>query len=140
MFMKKLKDNYEEVEYSRLKIFKDVSKGNKDADIKVISLGVGVQSTAVYLMSSMEYKMPRADVAIFSDPGAEGESTYAMLKWLKSWEKENNGIPIIVTNEKNLYKDIIEQEGTDKKISLYSQLLVEWLCDNALKLIRYIQL
>ena len=98
-------------------ILKDVSKGNKEADIKVISLGVGVQSTAVYLMSSMEYKMPRADVAIFSDPGAEGESTYKLLEWLKKWQKENNGIPIVVTNEKNLYKDIIEQEGTDKKIS-----------------------
>ena len=61
--------------------------------------------------------MPRADVAIFADPGAEGESTYKLLKWLQDWKKKNDGIEILVTNEKNLYKDIIEQEGTDKKIS-----------------------
>ena len=35
------------------KVLKKYAKGNLDADLKVISLGLGVQSTAVYLMSSM---------------------------------------------------------------------------------------
>ena len=52
-------------------IFKKYAKGDIDAPLKVISLGVGIQSTAVYLMSSIGYKIPRADVAIFADPGAE---------------------------------------------------------------------
>ena len=97
-------------------IYKKYAKGDKNARLKVLSLGVGVQSTALYLMSSMGYKVPRADVAIFSDPGAESLDTYKTLKWLQKWKKQNNGIPIVVNNEKNLYKDIIEQVNTDKKI------------------------
>ena len=46
------------------------AKGNKQADLKIISLGMGVQSTAVYLMSSLKYKLEKADYAIFADPGA----------------------------------------------------------------------
>tara|TARA_Y100001963_G_scaffold24202_1_gene32485 strand:- start:384 stop:1205 length:822 start_codon:yes stop_codon:yes gene_type:complete len=83
-----------------------VAKGNKDADLKIISLGMGVQSTAVYLMSSMEYKLPRADYAVFADPQAEHPKTYEMLDWLLKWQKKNNGIEIIVNNKKNIYKDI----------------------------------
>ena len=76
----------------RKDIFKKYAKGNIDADLKVISLGMGVQSTALYLMSSMGYKVPRADVAIFSDPQAEHYKTYDMLKWLLQWQKDNDGI------------------------------------------------
>ena len=77
-----------------------VAKGNKNADLKIISLGMGVQSTAVYLMSSMEYKLPRADYAVFADPQAEHPKTYEMLDWLLEWQKKNNGIEIIVNNKK----------------------------------------
>ena len=38
--------------------------------MRIISLGLGVQSTAMYLMSSLGY-IDRADYAIFADPGAE---------------------------------------------------------------------
>jgi len=38
--------------------------------MKVISLGLGVQSTALYYMSSMG-ELPRADYAIFADTGGE---------------------------------------------------------------------
>ena len=34
--------------------------------MKVISLGLGVQSTAVYMMSSLG-RLPRADHAVFAD-------------------------------------------------------------------------
>ena len=47
-------------------IFKKYAKGDIDAPLKVISLGMGVQSTALYLMSSMGYKVPRADVVHFA--------------------------------------------------------------------------
>ena len=46
--------------------------------MKVISLGLGVQSTALYLMSSSG-AVERADYAIFSDPGAEHPKTYELL-------------------------------------------------------------
>ena len=80
---------------TREEILKSAASGNKDADLKVISLGMGVQSTALYLMSSMGYKVPRADVAVFSDPQAEHYKTYEMLKWLLKWKEDNNGIDII---------------------------------------------
>lgn len=75
--------------------------------MKVISLGLGMQSTAMYLMSSVEV-INRADYAIFADPGAEYDQTYKLLDELKKWSKKNNGIEIIVCSEKNLYNDLIE--------------------------------
>ena len=89
----------------RKDIFKKHAKGNRDTDISVISLGMGVQSTAVYLMSSMGYKLPREDVAVFADPQAEHHKTYKMLEWLLKWKEENNGIDIIVNKDNNIYKD-----------------------------------
>ena len=89
----------------RKDVFKKYAKGNIDADLKVISLGMGVQSTALYLMSSMGYKVPRADVAVFADPQAEHYKTYDMLEWLLKWQKENDGIEIIVNRDRNIYED-----------------------------------
>ena len=94
---------------TREEILKTASKGNKDAELKVISLGLGVQSTAVYLMSSMGYKnLPRADVAVFADPQAEHYKTYQILDWLLEWKEKNNGIDIIVNRERNIYNDLMK--------------------------------
>ena len=71
--------------------------------MKVISLGLGVQSTAMYLMSSLGH-IERADYAIFADPGAEHPKTYDMLEWLLAWRFLNKGIPIYV-EKKNLLRD-----------------------------------
>lgn len=77
----------------------------------VISLGLGVQSTALYYMSSMG-ELPRADFAVFADPGKEKKSTIAYLKYLKNWSRENNGIPIIINRKKNLYRDLLKSENS----------------------------
>jgi hypothetical protein len=74
--------------------------------MKVLSLGLGVQSTALYYMSSLG-ELPRLDYAIFADLGKEKKKTYEYLEYLLAWERENNGIPIIVLKEKNLYQDLI---------------------------------
>lgn len=79
--------------------------------MKVISLGVGVQSTAMYMMSSLG-RIERADHAVFADPGAELPRTYEILELLQDWAKYNNGIPIHITTEKNLYKDIVNQTNS----------------------------
>jgi len=75
-------------------------------NFKIISLGLGQQSTTLYYMSSLG-EIPRADYAIFSDPGAESKVTYAYLKGLLKWQKKNKGIPIIVTGRKSIYTDLI---------------------------------
>ena len=92
-------------------IIADITKTKIEAELKIISLGLGVQSTAVYLMSSTGV-IDRADYAIFSDPGAEHQDTYDLEKWLVSWQKKNDGIPIIVTRKKNLYKDIMQTQNS----------------------------
>lgn len=74
--------------------------------MKVISLGMGVQSTALYYMSSMG-ELPRCDYAIFADPGKEKIATMIYLARLLKWQKYNNGIPIKIINDKNLYKDLM---------------------------------
>jgi len=72
---------------------------------KIISLGLGVQSTALYYMSSLG-ELPRADMAIFADTGGEKTDTLEYLNYLLNWQKENNGIPIYVANYKNLKEDL----------------------------------
>ena len=78
--------------------------------MKVISLGMGVQSTALYLMSC-NGDLPRADYAIFADPGAEHKDTYNMLEWLLAWVEKNNGIPIIINKENNLLRDLMKKQN-----------------------------
>ena len=93
-------------------IYKKYAKGDKNALIKVISLGMGVQSTALYLMSSTGYKTTRADVAIFSDTQAEHYKTYDMLDWLLDWKEKNNGIDIIINKDYNILKDILKSQNS----------------------------
>ena len=62
--------------------------------MKIISLGLGIQSTAMYLMSSLGH-IERADYAIFADPDAELPDTYNLWSKIKLWKQKNNGIPLI---------------------------------------------
>ena len=76
--------------------------------LKFISLGLGQQSTVLYLKSSLG-ELPEVDYAIFADTGSESKPTYQYLKWLLNWQKQHNGIPIIVTGKKpSLYTDLIK--------------------------------
>lgn len=79
--------------------------------MKVISLGLGVQSTALYYMSSMG-ELPRCDYAIFADLGKEKKKTIQYLNFLQEWRQKNDGIPIIVIRKKNLYKDLLNSENS----------------------------
>ena len=74
----------------------------------IISLGVGLQSSALYFMSS-NGELPRVDYAIFADPGREKKITYRYLEFMKEWAAKNNGIPIITVDRKNLFRDMMEQ-------------------------------
>jgi hypothetical protein len=92
-----------------------VKKINKQAEgksqLKILSLGLGVQSTALYFMSSLGI-IERADYAIFADPGKESKKTYEYLKFLKKWQIENNGIPIIIRSKSNIYNDLLSGFNT----------------------------
>jgi hypothetical protein len=78
--------------------------------MKILSLGLGIQSTAVYLMSSLGY-LERVDHAVFADPDAELPDTYKLLEYILEWQKLNNGIPIHVV-KKSLYDDLLAQQNS----------------------------
>ena len=70
--------------------------------MKVISLGAGVQSTTMYLMSCAG-DLPRADLAIFADTGWEPKQVYEHLDRLKAL----NEIPIEVVSVGNIRDDAL---------------------------------
>ena len=65
--------------------------------MKVISLGAGVQSTALLLMS-IRGEIERADCAIFADTGWEPESVYAHLNRLMAYANEHDFTIHLVQN------------------------------------------
>lgn len=73
--------------------------------LKILSLGLGQQSVALYFMSCFG-DVTKFDYAIFADPGAEKRKTYEYLEFLLNWQKENNGIPIIWRKGKNITDDL----------------------------------
>ncbi len=58
------------------------------SDLTYLSLGAGVQSTAVLVMSNLGlHGCPRADVAIFADTQSEPAWVYEHLAWLTDWSE-----------------------------------------------------
>jgi 3'-phosphoadenosine 5'-phosphosulfate sulfotransferase (PAPS reductase)/FAD synthetase len=51
--------------------------------LTVISLGVGVQSSTMALMSAKGV-LPKVDCAIFADTGYEPKKVYEYLEWIKT--------------------------------------------------------
>lgn len=71
----------------------------KRKNYKVILLEMDLQSTAMYLMSSLGV-IDRADFAVFIGTGLENSEVSKYLQWLKAWSRAGNGIPILVTKRK----------------------------------------
>lgn len=61
-----------------------VSEPVEDADLRVLSLGAGVQSTTLALMAAHGLIGPMPDCAIFADTGWEPQPVYDHLDWLSS--------------------------------------------------------
>lgn len=80
---------------------------NPQRPLRVISLGAGVQSTTMYLMSCMR-EIDRADLAIFADTGWEPRGVYDHLQRLK----DLNEIPIEVVTIGSLRDDALDENKT----------------------------
>jgi len=78
--------------------------------LQIQSNGMGQQSAALYLMSCLGI-FPRLDYSIMADTGAEKEGTYKYATNLVDWIKRNNGVKLIIDQSKNLYDDIMNNEG-----------------------------
>ena len=82
---------------------------NEKFDLTYLSLGAGVQSTALFYMACHGYNgMPKIDYAVFADTGNEPEYLWPHLKRLIEIGEEFN-IPVHVCSA-----------GTDGKLIFYS--------------------
>lgn len=73
-----------------------------------LSLGAGLQSTALYLLCERgDPGFPRPDAAIFADTGAEPSYVYQHLERLK----QRDSIPILVAKPPSLEASLIDRNG-----------------------------
>jgi len=85
---------------------------------RILSLGAGVQSTCILLMSCRG-ELPKLDLAIFSDVGWEPKEVYEHFEWLRE-EAAKYGVPVVTVQNGNLRDDYLEgiQEGGPRFASL----------------------
>lgn len=76
---------------------------------RILSLGAGVQSTAIALMIH-KGEIPAIDAAIFADPKEESAATYRLLEWLINEVKSS--FPILVRSRGKLGDDLIKGNGS----------------------------
>ena len=72
---------------------------------RILSLGAGVQSTVLLLMSCRG-ELPRLDMAIFADAGWEPGPVYGHLEWLE----EVSTIPIVRVTGGNIKEDALRSQ------------------------------
>ena len=85
--------------------------------LNVISTGWGMQSSALYFMSSIGV-IPRADIAVFADTGAEHPKTLEYVEFAIDWAKRNDGIPIRVIRNRNILDDIRKSKDGNRVASI----------------------
>jgi len=86
--------------------------------LRILSLGAGVQSTAVLLMM-VHGEIPKADHVIFSDTGWEPKAVYKHLEKLEVIMAEND-IPFHKVSFGNIRQDFIESETKFATMPLYT--------------------
>lgn len=74
--------------------------------MRLLSLGAGVQSTAVLLLAC-EGVIPRFDAALFADTGWEPGAVYAHLRRLRS-HAADAGIPVLTVSAGNIRTDALD--------------------------------
>lgn len=84
----------------------------------VLSLGAGVQSTALLIASAVGV-LPKPDMAVFADPGWERESVYAHLDRLEREVAVPAGIPIRRVSVGNIRDDALNPEKRFASMPLY---------------------
>ena len=118
---------------------------------QVLSLGAGVQSSALLLMSAKGL-LPKLDVAIFADVGWEPPDVYNQLEFLRD-EGAKAGIPVVTVSVGNLKEDYLKavkegervasiplftkaKDGSDKRGKLWRQCTFEYKIKPVHKYIR----
>lgn len=91
--------------------------------MKILSLGAGVQSTAVALLSALgEQGIDRIDHAVFADTGWEPRAVYKHLEWLTT-ELERCGIPVhVVSCGRSIREDTVKAQTSAEKSGRYASM------------------
>ncbi len=76
--------------------------------LRILSLGAGVQSSTVLLMSCRD-ELPRLDAAVFADTGWEPRAVYRHLEWLTA-EAAKYDIPVYIVSEGNIKEDALRSQ------------------------------
>lgn len=97
-------------------------RSHPNPDLRVLSLGAGVQSTCLALMAAHGEIGPMPDIAVFADTGWEPKSVYENLKWLMS--PNVLPFPVIVANLKapnssgNIRTDLVDRiDGRKSRVA-----------------------
>ena len=83
--------------------------------MQVLSLGAGVQSTAMLLMAMHGEIEPKPDCAIFADTQAEPNGVYAHMHWLHHTVR---GIPIYTVTHGNLEQAVLDSRRGNRFASV----------------------
>jgi 3'-phosphoadenosine 5'-phosphosulfate sulfotransferase (PAPS reductase)/FAD synthetase len=75
--------------------------------LRVLSLGAGVQSTTLLLLSAQRH-LPRLDAAIFADTGWEPRAVYEHLDRIDREIAQPAGIPILRVSCGNIRDDALD--------------------------------
>ena len=92
----------------------------KDVELRVLSLGAGVQSSTV-LFKMLDQQIKPADVAIFADTGNEPKEVYEWLEYLKTLMKGKLKLEIVRNNQNtgNIVDDYQSKSGRHSLIPLH---------------------
>ena len=80
-----------------------LERNRQMTDLRVLSLGAGVQSSTLALMIEQNL-IPPVDCAIFSDTQAEPKAVYEWLDWLES----KLSYPVYRVTWRNLKQDVLD--------------------------------
>lgn len=89
-------------------------------DLRVISLGAGVQSTTLLLMAIHGEFETKPDCAVFSDTKWEPDAVYQHLDWLEQLS-DDAGIPIYRVSAGDLRADALDDARNFAAMPLYSR-------------------
>ena len=86
--------------------------------IRYLSLGAGVQSSALLVLSTLGLRdCPRADVAIFADTQDEPEWVYTHLRTLTTWAGAH-GIDVVTVTAGRLADETLGRTGRKRRAAL----------------------
>jgi hypothetical protein len=78
--------------------------------LRILSLGAGVQSTALLLLAA-QGKLPKPDAAIFADTGWEPRAVYDHLQRIITEVAEPAGIPVYKVTRGNIREDALNPDA-----------------------------